>query len=154
MTKVEEQLAALVAQIAALSAEVRELHKENMQLRRQLEAARGVQQHQPYAVPPLQPPLTPTALCPLPPPNFPPVPPSPGDITMDTSTLGSRPRELGNSPEAKRPSGAARTLALSGDRAAGLSAAGSSVTGTEVSMELSLPDPDRVRLEAPTSHAL
>jgi hypothetical protein len=52
----EQQLA---AQLAALVQEVRELRKENAELRRQVELARGLQQHQPYALPalpPLQPP--------------------------------------------------------------------------------------------------
>ena len=66
-TAVELQLAALVAQVGALSQEIRELRRENVELRRQLDVARGVQQHQPYAV---------ASLPPLPAPEFTPVRPA------------------------------------------------------------------------------
>ena len=47
---VAAQLSALTAQVADLLTEMRALRQENTELRRQLDAARGVQQHQPYAV--------------------------------------------------------------------------------------------------------
>ena len=40
-------------QVAALTQEIRGLRTENLELRRQLDVARGVQQHQPYALTPL-----------------------------------------------------------------------------------------------------
>ena len=152
---VAEQLAALVAQIAALSNEVRELRNENAQLRRQLEAARGPPQpqpyqHQPYTVPSALRPLTP--LCPLPSPSFSSVPPSPGDTVMDTSTLVSRGREGGHTPEAKRPSGAARTLLMVDSAAAPPLATGSSAMDMDSTSGPLVPDLQQVRPEAPTDH--
>jgi hypothetical protein len=64
----EAQLAALTAQMGQMLQEIRELRKENAELRRQVEAARGLQQHQPYAAP---------TLPPLPPPSFSPLRSSP-----------------------------------------------------------------------------
>jgi hypothetical protein len=54
----ESQLSLLVQQVAALTEEVRSLRNENVVLRRQLDVARGVQQHQPYAILPLADPTT------------------------------------------------------------------------------------------------
>jgi hypothetical protein len=51
----EAQLTALTAQVGQLLEEMRCLRRENAELRRQLEAARGVHQHQPYALSPLPP---------------------------------------------------------------------------------------------------
>ena len=149
------QLAALVAQIAALSSEVRELRTENIQLRRQLEAARvnpqpQFYQHQPYTVPSPIRPLTP--LCPLPAPSFSSVPPSPGDTVMDTSKLVSRERERGHTPDAKRPSGAARALVMVDSAAAPPPAAGSSPMETDSTSGPLVPDLQRVRSEAPADH--
>ena len=56
----EAQMADLVAEMRSLSQEVRSLRRENVELRRQLDLARGVQQHQPYALS--------STLLPLPPP--------------------------------------------------------------------------------------
>ena len=150
---VAEQLAALVAQLAALSNEVRELRNENAQLRRQLEAARGPPQpqpypHQPYTVPFAPRPLTP--LCPLPHPSFSSVPPSPGDTVMDTSTLVSRGREGGHTPEAKRPSGAARTLLMVDSAAVPPLATGSSAMDMDSTSGPLVPDLQQVRPEAPS----
>ena len=44
------QLSALTAQVSELLEEMRALRRENADLRRQLAAAQGVQQHQPYAI--------------------------------------------------------------------------------------------------------
>ena len=51
----ERQLLALTNEVSKLAQELREVRRENAELRRQLDAYRGVQQHQPYAVslPPL-----------------------------------------------------------------------------------------------------
>ena len=65
----EAQVASLVAQLGVLTQEIRELRHENAELRRQLDLARGVHQHQPYS------------LAPLPPPSFSPVTPIPGSRT-------------------------------------------------------------------------
>jgi hypothetical protein len=43
----------LLQQVAALTQEIRDLRKENVDLRRQLDMARGIQQHQPYALTPI-----------------------------------------------------------------------------------------------------
>ena len=140
-----QQLAALVAQIAALTEEVRELRKENARLQQQLELTRGptppqLYRHQPYTVSPRGPT---TPLCPIPVPSFPPLPPSPGDTVMDTTNLGSRERELGSTPEAKRPSLAARALKMPGSAA---------VMDVDSESEVLVPDPQRVRQEAPATH--
>jgi hypothetical protein len=58
------QMAALVTQMGALTEEIRELRQQNVELRRQLDLARGIQQHQPYAVAPL-PPLPTPAFSPV-----------------------------------------------------------------------------------------
>lgn len=50
------QIQSMGAQIAAMSEELRELRKENVQLRRQVDLARGVQQHNPYDLPTVPPP--------------------------------------------------------------------------------------------------
>jgi hypothetical protein len=67
-------VASLVTQLTALTQEIRELRRENLELRRQLDSARGVQQHQPYA------------LAPLPTPCFSPVHP-PGSRTRVVGDL-------------------------------------------------------------------
>jgi hypothetical protein len=60
LTMLVTQLAAMTAQLDALQWEMRELRHENAALRAQVEAARGLQQHQPYAFtgPPPPPPQT------------------------------------------------------------------------------------------------
>ena len=79
------QLAALTTQVGQLLQEIRELRRENAELRRQVEAARGIQQHQPYAL---------TSLPPLPTPNFSPIRSAPmnkarmaGELTPESKDL-------------------------------------------------------------------
>lgn len=116
---VEERLAALSLQLEAVLRQLHELQKENLALRRQLEAARGFQQHQPYALqatPPSLAPLPgPLPLAPLPTPQFSPVKPlGPSVMAVDAdSSLGVREREVGSTPDAKRPS-AVRALVVDG----------------------------------------
>ena len=69
-SSMEVQLTHLTVQVGQLLQEIRELRKENSELRRQVEAARGLQQHQPYA--------STSSLVPIPAPSFSPVRPSPG----------------------------------------------------------------------------
>ena len=50
MAELVTQVGLLRSELQSASAEIRELRKENTLLRQQLDAARGVHQHQPYAV--------------------------------------------------------------------------------------------------------
>ena len=63
----QTQMEVLTTQLGQLLEEVRALRKENSELRRQVEAARGLQQHQPYALSPLvplpQPQFSPMGAC-------------------------------------------------------------------------------------------
>ena len=47
----------MISQLEALTREIKDLRLENAELRRQLDAARGVVQHQPYALPVLPAPV-------------------------------------------------------------------------------------------------
>ena len=66
LATVTSQLVRVTAQMSQLLQEVQALRKENSELRRQVESARGLQQHQPYVIP---------SLTPLPTPVFSPVRP-------------------------------------------------------------------------------
>ena len=80
----EAQLAALTAQVGILPQEIQELRKENFELRRQAEQARGLQQHQPYAL---------SSLPPIPAPQFTPVKPTPAGRTRTASELSPGPTD-------------------------------------------------------------
>ena len=154
---VAEQLAALVAQIGALSAEVRELRMENQQLRQQLVAVQGAHQPQPYQHQPYlatSPPRPLTPLCPIPMPRFSSVPASPGDTAMETSALGLRERERGTTPDAKRVSGAARTLVLEDTAAEPPPAAGRLAMDMASTLCPLQPEEQRAQPEAPTNYVL
>ena len=85
-------MAALVTQVSALTARVEELMQElravrmeNAELRRERDAMRGLQQHQPYA------------LTPLPPPTFTYSPPrAPSENVRSASQLSPPPAGLGS----------------------------------------------------------
>ena len=64
----EDKLSLLTVQVAELLEELRAVRKENAALRRQVEALRGLQQHQPYAS------ARPQPLPSLPSPRFSPLP--------------------------------------------------------------------------------
>jgi hypothetical protein len=68
---------------------------------------------------------------------------------MDTTNLGSRERELGNTPEAKRPSVAARALVMPDAAAEPPPLAGGSVMDVDVVSAALVLDPLRVQSEAP-----
>ena len=82
------EMAAMNRQLEAMRQEIRTLHHENAELRRRLEQAQGVQQHQPYA------------LAPLPRPNFAFTPPRAASDAhaRPASTLSPPPPGVPSSP--------------------------------------------------------
>ena len=110
----EEQLATLTDQLAELLQENRELRKEVGNLRRQVEAARGLQQHQPYALSS----VPPQPAAPLAPPHHPSLgrPRMVGELTPEhRSSADGVDIEMRSPPVDVEPKRVCRSLAMSLD---------------------------------------
>jgi hypothetical protein len=106
------------AKMAAVVQQMEELRRENMQLRQELAAARGVHQHQPYSFTPRLPPLAPPPLAfsperPTPEAHTRPLPQTPPvDVDAQGEALMHSPAPEGEAKKARR------TLAMTAEAAA------------------------------------